>query len=34
MVKRGGEIPQPTLSRENSIAPLTMLAAWQAISDY
>jgi glucose-6-phosphate isomerase len=27
----GGEIPQPTPDRENSIAPLTTLAAWQAL---
>lgn len=27
----GGEIPQPALSREKSIAPLTTLAAWQAL---
>ncbi|HUW00093.1 MAG TPA: glucose-6-phosphate isomerase [Gallionella sp.] len=28
----GGEIPQLTPSRENSIAPLTTLAAWQALA--
>jgi len=30
----GGEIPQPTLSQENSIAPLTTLAAWQALENH
>ena len=32
--KTRGEIPQLTLSRENSIAPLTTLAAWQALAAY
>jgi len=30
----GGEIQQPTLSRKNGIAPLTTLAAWQALENH
>ncbi len=30
----GGEIPQPKPSRENSVAPLTTLAAWQALESH
>ncbi|BBP00827.1 glucose-6-phosphate isomerase [Sulfuriferula nivalis] len=30
----GGEIPQPKPSRENSIVPLTKLAAWQALEKH